>query len=284
MLVFWAYLHLETTVRCWVTQGAAATATLTAKTLLGGLAILGLSTALDWAVVGRLTVPALTFFYQNIVLNIASFYALQAHYAPAQLGLSSIPTSIRQYCRIPTRPFYFVLLSPIIPYLYLNGLHGAAQVSVMNGLRHGDFGPVTSVVALMPCHSTPWSSHLGNIPGWFLTCAPPLGQPNTAEHQTQQKVFYESPVTYIQHVFPQPPLKVGRVSASGASDDEHLPSHILLFGELLRRRDTLHNSSLSVEQALAQRGYHETANLWNGFDFAQDEELRQGGVRVWVQD
>ncbi|BEJ13219.1 hypothetical protein CspHIS471_0303930 [Cutaneotrichosporon sp. HIS471] len=371
MLVFWAYLHLETTVLCWVNQGPAATATLTAKTLLGGLTVLGLSTALDWAMVGRLVVPTLTFFYQNVVLNIASFYggtgllyhvvqslpllllpvwfwwgqgflaallpqsvrppslnslditpalrtlsrtivatiaalsfsphsewrflhpllpqlllfaipALQVHYSPVQVGFSSIPTSIRQYCRLPVRPFYLVLLTPIIPYLYLNGFHGAAQVDVMNSLRNGKFGTVTSVVVLMPCHSTPWSSHLGNIPGWFLTCAPPLGKHSTIKHWTQQDLFYESPVTYIEHVFPRPPLKLSEVSASITSSDEHLPSHVLLFGELLERRDTLGNSSLSVEQALVGRGYHEAANLWNGFDFAQDEEMRQGGVRVWI--
>jgi hypothetical protein len=36
MLVFWAYLQLETTVICWATHGPAAAAALTVKTLLGG--------------------------------------------------------------------------------------------------------------------------------------------------------------------------------------------------------------------------------------------------------
>jgi phosphatidylinositol glycan class B len=199
------------------------------------------------------------------------------------MGYHSIPTSIRQYCRLPSRPFYLILLAPIIPYLYLNCFHGAAQVAVTNGLRHGDFGVVSSIVALMPCHSTPWSSHLGSIPGWFLTCEPPLGKQAAAEHWTQQDLFYESPVTYVQRVFPWPPMKLGDVPASIVSSDERLPSHVLLFGEVLGRRDPLGNTSLSVEQALVSRGYHEAANLWNGFDFAQDEEKRRGGVRVWTR-
>lgn len=322
--------------------------------------------------VGRLTVPTLSFFYQNVVLNIASFYggtgllyhvvqslplllvpvwfwwsqgflaallprsvrpqaldnldvtpalrtlsrtivatiatlslsphsewrflhpllpqlllfalpALQVHYTPTPMGYQSIMMSIRQYCRLPSRPFYFILLVPIIPYLYLNCFHGAAQVAVMNGLRHGEFGTVSSVVALMPCHSTPWSSHLGSIPGWFLTCEPPLAKQNAVEHWTQQDLFYESPVAYVQRVFPWPPTKLGDVPARVASSDERLPTHVLLFGEVLGRQDALGNSSLSVEQALVGRGYREEWNFWNGFDLAQDEEKRRGGVRVWVR-
>jgi phosphatidylinositol glycan class B len=68
------------------------------------------------------------------------------------------------------------MLAPILPYLYLNALHGAAQVEVMDVLRRGDFGNVVGLAALMPCHSTPWYSALHrDVPAWFLTCEPPLG-------------------------------------------------------------------------------------------------------------
>ncbi|CAK9783538.1 hypothetical protein CC85DRAFT_279347 [Cutaneotrichosporon oleaginosum] len=369
MLVFWAYLHLETSIRHWVTHGATATFCLTADTLLGGLTVLGLSTLLDWHMMGRLTIPTLSFFHQNVVRNVALFYGgtgllyhlvqslplllmpiwfwwgegflaailpqsmqppalkkldiplalstlgrtivvtiatlslsphsewrflhpllpplmlfalppLQASYKPTPMGYHSFLTSVRQYCRLPSRPCYLILLCPIIPYLYLNSFHGAAQVAVINGLRHGDFGAASFVVALMPCHSTPWSSHLGNIPGWFLTCEPPLVPQSADVHWTQQDLFYASPVTYIQHVFPSPPAKLSDVPTMAG--EERMPSHVLVFGEVLARQDTLGNSSLSVEQALAERGYHEKARLWNGFDFAQDEEKRRGGVRVWT--
>ena len=68
-----------------------------------------------------------------------------------------------------------ILYAPILPYLYLNTLHGRAQVAVMDVLRRGEMGEVTNLVALMPCHSTPWMSALHrDVDGWFLTCAPPL--------------------------------------------------------------------------------------------------------------
>lgn len=320
--------------------------------------------------VGRLTIPTLSFFHQNIVVNIASFYggtgllyhvvqslplllipiwywwakgfmaailprsirprafnalditpalnvlgrttavtvaalslsphsewrflhpllpqlllfalpALQQQYKPTVMGYHGIATALRQYCRMPAGPFYLILLTPIIPYLYLNCFHGRAQVSVINGLRNGDFGPVSSVVALMPCHSTPWSSHLGSIPGWFLTCEPPLGKQSAVDHWTQQDMFYTSPVTYLHEVFPWPPVTLKEVTSHVATHEERMPSHILLFGEVLERQELQGSTMVSVEQALVDREYKEMAKLWNGFDLAQDDDHRRGGVRVW---
>jgi phosphatidylinositol glycan class B len=91
-------------------------------------------------------------------------------------GVGGLSTVFRQYIRISRRPFYLLLLAPFVPYLYLNICHGRAQVEVINALRRGDIGEVDSLVALMPCHSTPWMSHLHrDIPAWFLTCEPPIG-------------------------------------------------------------------------------------------------------------
>lgn len=96
-------------------------------------------------------------------------------YTPVILGAYRLVYSIRQYTRFSKLPFYLCLLAPLLPYLYLNTVHGQAQVDVMNVLRRGEVGDVSSLVALMPCHSTPWMSHLHqDIPGWFLTCEPPL--------------------------------------------------------------------------------------------------------------
>jgi phosphatidylinositol glycan class B len=97
-------------------------------------------------------------------------------FVPTILGAYRLARSIRQYTRIPAFPFYLALLAPLLPYLYLNTLHGRAQVQVMDVLRRGDVGNVTGLVALMPCHSTPWTSALHrDVPAWFLTCEPPLG-------------------------------------------------------------------------------------------------------------
>ena len=96
-------------------------------------------------------------------------------YSPTILGCYRFFRSMRQYTRLPKLPFYLCLCGTIIPWLYLNALHSRAQIEVISVLRQGRLGHVDSLVALMPCHSTPWMSHLHqDIPGWFLTCEPPL--------------------------------------------------------------------------------------------------------------
>lgn len=96
-------------------------------------------------------------------------------YAPVQ-GVANVRSIFRQYLRITKRPFYLILLAPVVLYLYLNIFHGRAQVEVMNALRRGEVGEVKGLVVLMPCHSTPWMSHLHrDVPAWFLTCEPPIG-------------------------------------------------------------------------------------------------------------
>lgn len=208
--------------------------------------------------------------------------ALQADYWASMAGCFEKPAmTFRQWLRIPRRAFYLILLAPIAPYLYLNVYHGGAQVEVMNKLRRGDFGNVSKVVLLMPCHSTPWSSHLGpSIDGWFLTCDPPLQSASDAHHWTQQDMFYDHLISYINEVFPYPPVPLGAVAEQASTPE--MPSHILLFGEALQRSED--GTSATVQQALEAKGYVERGHLWNGFDFAQDEQKRQGGVRIWMRN
>ncbi|KAL1409678.1 glycosylphosphatidylinositol anchor biosynthesis [Vanrija albida] len=367
MLVFWGYLHLETTIAAWRAGGAKAAATITVKTIVGGLSMLAVSTLVDWLFVHRLVFPVATFFHQNILLNIAASYgatglayhvtqslpillfpiwywwgkgftaallprsilptslaeldsprplatlarsitfalavlslsphsewrfvhpllpqlllfalpALHRTYQPTSMSAGAFTQKLRQYCRIPRKAFYIITLAPIVPYLYLNIFHGAAQVEVINSLRRGDFGQVTSVVALMPCHSTPWASHLGSIPGWFLTCEPPLAG---RARETEEAKFYSSPVSYLNLEFPRPPSSHESSSRGFAG----APSHVLLFGDVLGATDSAGTSSReNVAQVLRRLGYNESARLWNGFDIAQDDSHRRGGVRVWTRD
>lgn len=61
-----------------------------------------------------------------------------------------------------------------------------------------------------------------------------------------------------------------------------IPSHIILFGSLLGRMDSMGNGSEKVvRDALHELGYEEVWHRWNGFDWAQDEVDRRGGVRIW---
>jgi phosphatidylinositol glycan class B len=68
----------------------------------------------------------------------------------------------------------------ILPIIYLC-FHSAGQVSVVETVgRLSRRGELDRVAFLMPCHSTPWASHMHDERlsrennSWFITCEPPL--------------------------------------------------------------------------------------------------------------
>jgi phosphatidylinositol glycan class B len=102
--------------------------------------------------------------------------------SPAMLNPAAVDGSNdkeRVICTLPRKSWTLSLvLVPIAPIVYLSLYHGRAQHAVINRLRHA--GPaVSSIGVLMPCHSTPWQSHLHrqdlDNKSWFLTCDPPKG-------------------------------------------------------------------------------------------------------------
>ena len=136
-----------------------------ARALTFGIAVLSLSAHSEW----RFLHPFLP------VLLIFALLPMFRSCKPTIMGCWRISQSIRQYTRLPKSAFYACLFLPILPWLYLNMFHGRAQVEVMHALQRGAAGNVTGLVALMPCHSTPWQSHLHkDVEAWFLTCEPPL--------------------------------------------------------------------------------------------------------------
>lgn len=105
------------------------------------------------------------------------------HYQPPDGGLwVSYTTCAYSFLRINRRPFLFLLITPVLPYIYLTGFQGRAQIAVTDWLRlRAVEQPGMSVLFVMPCHSTPWMSHIHlekhqDEERWhFLTCEPPLG-------------------------------------------------------------------------------------------------------------
>ena len=59
-----------------------------------------------------------------------------------------------------------------------------------------------SIAFLMPCHSTPWRSHLvfPEIKAWALTCEPPIGMSTTEreEYLDEADQFYSEPVNWLR--------------------------------------------------------------------------------------
>ena len=128
------------------------------------IAALSLSTHSEW----RFLHPFLPIF---VVLMISP---LSVAYTQTIIGAYRLTDCMRQYVRMSKLHYYGALLG-LLPYLYLT-MHGRAQAEVVNALRRGEVGEVRGILALMPCHSTPWQSHLHmDVPGWFLTCEPPIG-------------------------------------------------------------------------------------------------------------
>ncbi|PKI82369.1 Gpi10p [Malassezia vespertilionis] len=111
--------------------------------------------------------------------------------------------------------------------VYAAAFHCTGQVQVMAYLHM--LPPKQTVGFLMPCHSTPWQSHMHArhlemsefdeelISGdtgraWFLTCHPPR-RTNARTYWDQTDFFYEDPVRYMKSRFPDqyhmppPPMK-----------------------------------------------------------------------------
>jgi GPI mannosyltransferase 3 len=61
--------------------------------------------------------------------------------------------------------------------VYFSRVHKVGVIKVVDWLRHeAKAGRVGGVLYLMPCHSTPYYSHVHfNVSMRFVTCEPPLG-------------------------------------------------------------------------------------------------------------
>lgn len=83
----------------------------------------------------------------------------------------------------------------------------------------------TSLLFLMPCHSTPLYSHLhANIKTRFLTCEPNFGLNQDENYKDEAEIFYENPNKWLHDEYPP----------TGA-----LPSHIVCFDVLVPRLSSL---------------------------------------------
>lgn len=191
----------------------------------------------------------------------------------------------------PRRLALVLALSAVPQVAYLSLAHGAAQHAVLSHL-HASVPPADaggSLGALMPCHSTPWQSHLHrpDLPfgthAWFLECPPPPPGTPAEKHLTEEAEFYADPARFLRLRFPPTPYPSAKSLASLRRFVPALrpwPSHLLVFGALVA-------DAPGVRALLVERGYKEDERWarerpWNGWDWAQDDGRRKGGVEVWV--
>ena len=181
----------------------------------------------------------------------------------------------------------FCILSGLLVHFaiawYVSLVHQSGVISVMDYLRHEyeNQNPVTdrpsssiSVGFLMPCHSTPWRSHLvhSDIRAWALTCEPPLNVPisNRGTYLDEADRFYQHLASFVH-------TELGIIS-HGASDvhvandkrrHRFWPDYLVFFEQLEQ----------DLQEIDISRRYHE---CWRHFNSHwHDDWRRRGDVIVW---
>ncbi|KAM0715655.1 hypothetical protein Q7P37_009153 [Cladosporium fusiforme] len=166
---------------------------------------------------------------------------------------------------------------------YVSTVHQRGVVDVMHYLRHEaetDSGGVrnTTIAFLMPCHSTPWRSHLVHpeISAWALTCEPPIdvALEDRATYLDEADVFYTHPGSWIDNnmqdrksVFP--PAQEQRLAVVEEEAGRRVWPEYLVFFEQL---EPVMNAVLEGTR------YRE---CWRGFNSHwHDDHRRRGDVVV----
>ena len=187
----------------------------------------------------------------------------------------------------PRRLAVFLLLAVnILIASYTTLVHQSGVISVMDYLRH-EFearqvaGPARQVDMtvgfLMPCHSTPWRSHLVHpgISAWALRCEPPIDvdPAERASYVDEADRFYNDPVSFMQREIQGGPSRA--TQQADADTDRlaiHWPEYLVFFDQLM--------PSMNVTmQSGHARAYVE---CWRRFNSQwHDDWRRQGDVVVW---
>ncbi|UNI21389.1 glycosylphosphatidylinositol anchor biosynthesis, variant 2 [Purpureocillium takamizusanense] len=188
------------------------------------------------------------------------------------------------------RPYLFAALSiNLVLAGFLTFLHQPAPLTVLSHLRkeyerihpssvrlahatHRPPQPRDELFAmfLMPCHSTPWRSHLvyPGLDAYALTCEPPLHtQPNTPErdnYRDEADRFYDDPVGFL----------AGELFAPGRG--MALPRYIIGFEGIEPWLREFLETPRGRELGLALRP------VWSGFNgFVNEDWRRSGRMLVW---
>ena len=138
--------------------------------------------------------------------------------------------------------------------------------------------PNMTVGFFMPCHSTPWRSHLihPEISAWALTCEPPLNLtvPERQIYLDEADIFYAHPASWIDEYMKDRKTVMQTVLADpvGRPGDESRrawPQYLIFFQHL----EPIMNGILGSSR------YQE---CWRGFNTHwHDDWRRRGDIVVW---
>ncbi|KAF2100534.1 hypothetical protein NA57DRAFT_36717 [Rhizodiscina lignyota] len=192
--------------------------------------------------------------------------------------------------------------------VYTTQFHQRGVIDVLHHLRHTQESRLTAANAnpvpvpdssnvamgnsnmtvgfLMPCHSTPWRSHLvhPSIDAWALTCEPPLDVPlsERASYLDEADQFYADPVNWLRrhmrHHHPSTKTEDSNrreqsEQSSGNTNGERVWPDRLVFFE-----------QLDLTAMIGGVDGVEYRECWRGFNTHwHDDWRRQGDVVVWCR-
>ncbi|KAL4864728.1 hypothetical protein BDV12DRAFT_8103 [Aspergillus spectabilis] len=197
----------------------------------------------------------------------------------------------------------FLLLVNGVIASYTTLIHGSGVISVLSYLRdqhqaHGmtttwtvpgqgaSYGGITAGF-LMPCHSTPWRSHLvePSIHAWALSCEPPVNLPpeEKAVYRDEADQFYDSPIHFLRnnmvgglrHIPRRPSYATPPNSKRPPTQlypPHEWPDYLIFFAQL----------EPTLKRSLQLSSYGECQRIFN--TAWHDDYRRRGDVVVWCLD
>ncbi|KAI8934442.1 hypothetical protein NX059_009174 [Plenodomus lindquistii] len=256
-----------------------------------------------------LTRLAYTSIFMTVILSLISHKEVRFLYPilPFLHILAAKPLSsfLNPPISLPRKTAISILLAiNIVLAGYVSLIHQRGVIDVLTYLRHkhetrNNLANIsagtpytatnTTVAFLMPCHSTPWRSHLvyPSISAWALTCEPPLDIPlsQRPSYLDEADEFYISPgpVSWLRSNMED----VSTISASGSRSGQHWMKQDPKYKRRWRREWPQHLVFFEalegvLKEFLEGSRYRE---CWRGGNSQwHDDGRRVGDVVVWCLD
>lgn len=230
--------------------------------------------------------------------------------------LPSISPAIPRSSPFTPKRFLFgtLFLTNIMIAMVTTTSHQTAPLTVMTYLRNqhtkhylsqppSEFlapAPSTMTVGfLMPCHSTPWRSHLvhPSIKAWALTCEPPVDFNASARagYLDEADQFYDNPKDFLARTLGDPPPSKKRLTSwftwfggrkkieggfgredmivadawDGGEGRKTWPEYLVFFEQM----------EPTMREVLQGSGYRDCWRGWNSW--GHDDWRRKGDMIVW---
>lgn len=176
----------------------------------------------------------------------------------------------------------FHMSGPLDVLSYLRGQH-EVHFQQLSGRETTAESGITAGF-LMPCHSTPWRSHLVHptIHAWALSCEPPIdfNETQKAAYRDEADQFYDDPGQFLhqnmagglRYLPRRPSYGPGSRSLGNSQSQHEWPDYLIFFAQL----------ESTLRPLLRGSSYAECWRTWN--THWHDDWRRQGDIVVWCLD